>query len=88
MLESGAMSEADMRREMKWLRHGVNVMSEITNDVLDIRALSSGKLRLRSVLTNLRELLERCAQRRVNCDVCDVPRAAAAAASAAAAAWP
>ena len=57
-IESGGMSESEVRKEMKWMRHGMNVMSEITDDVLDIRALSSGKLKLRRAWTNLHELLD------------------------------
>lgn len=68
-LESSAMRAADVRSEIRWLRHGVDVMNEITDDVLDIRALSLGKLKLSCVRVNLRALLEGCVL-----DQCPPPR--------------
>ena len=60
ILESGDIDAADTRRELTSLRHGVDVMCAITNDFLDVQALSAGRLKLSLVWTNLRELLEGC----------------------------
>jgi signal transduction histidine kinase len=60
ILEFGDIDAADTRRELTSLRHGVDVMCAITNDFLDVQALSAGRLKLSLVCTNLRELLEGC----------------------------
>jgi hypothetical protein len=50
---------AELRREIGALRHGVDVMREITRAFLDIHALRAGRVRLHEAWTNVREMLDR-----------------------------
>ncbi len=58
MLESGEADEAEARWQIKSLRAGVEMMTSITSDFLDIHALHAGKLKLHEAWTNIGELLE------------------------------
>jgi hypothetical protein len=58
VLESGGgMRPAEVARELRSLRHGVDVMVGITSDFLDIHAMGAGKLKLNAAWTNVRQLL-------------------------------
>jgi signal transduction histidine kinase len=70
VLESGDVDADEAHYQVQSLRHGVDVMTAITNDFLDIHALSVGKLKLREAWTNLRELLQGYAHAHVWRSVC------------------
>jgi signal transduction histidine kinase len=57
MLESGDAPPDEARWQVQALRHGVDVMHELTSDFLDIHALSAGKLKLAEGWTDIRALL-------------------------------
>ena len=57
VMESGEVGAAEERQLVSALRHGVDVMCAITNDFLDIHALSVGRLKLSLAWTLVRELL-------------------------------
>jgi hypothetical protein len=70
VLESGGVDEEELVWQVKALRNGVDIMFGITRDVLDLFALSLGKLRLSESWVNVRELLARCARVRARAYVC------------------
>ena len=64
VLESGDACAEEQARLLGALRHGTEVMCDITNDFLDINALRLGLLRLNKTWTHVRELLDGCVQPR------------------------
>lgn len=61
VLEAGDAGEEAVQWHIRSLRHGVDVMCEITDAVIDIHALSVGRMKLSEGWTSVRELLEGCA---------------------------
>jgi CheY-like chemotaxis protein len=59
-LVSGELDPAAAREEVASLAHGLRVMVDITNDLLDMEALRAGRLRVRPAPTELRAVLAAC----------------------------
>jgi hypothetical protein len=57
VMEEEGVGPEERAWQLRSLRNGIDLMVGITNDVLDIQALGAGKLRLRLMSTDLRELL-------------------------------
>ena len=61
-LASGALDAAAVALEATSLAHGIDVMVQITNDMLDAEALRLGRLRIRPAPTDIRTVLAACAK--------------------------